>query len=1050
MKKLYIIYLTFLSAILFTSTLFSQAYQIKTYGIDNGITQPYVYTVNQDKKGYLWAGTGDGACKFDGISFKSFYSNDGFAENFVTTSFKDNSRNLWIGHNQGGITFYDGKIFKVINTSGFSKSPVTSIISDDKGGVWCATQNDGVFRISKAFEVDVFKMEFNQLTIFSLALTKNNQLLVGTGEGLMLFDLTGAKRKPIFSKLIEALPETKIQCLIKKNNSGSFWVGTEDAGLFLLTPSSSNKNNFSATPTGNNLPVKVINVQDVYEDKLSNLWIATFGNGVVKLILSSSTLKYEELLQFSEENGLGNNYTKTIYADHEGNVWVGTYGSGLVQLQDNCFTFYSHQDKKYSNSVTAILITETDKWFGVENGLIKIDLTSKEKWKFFDNKNGFVNDKVTSLFQSDSNSLIVGTNEHGVFKMNIDKNTFAKISLSEDQLCKSINSITGNKDVVWIATKGGIFKLESKAKITTHFTTESGLTHNNINQIILGSDNKLWVATHSNYISYIDSNDQIKNILIFNGTDLINVSTILEDNKKNIWVGTMGNGVFKIKDTVVMRFTVEKGIKSNYCYSIVKDGSNNIWVGHRLGLSRIKTEKNEVDVFDKNEGILGDCNSSSSFTDFEGYTWFGTTAGSAKFDPHKDVKNLIPPIVNVTSFKLNEKEIDYTRDTILPFDNYRLRIDFVGITFKSSTHILFQYKLEGYDVDWSDKTNTAFAQYGKLSDGEYTFLLRAFNNDGVSNQSPFSIKIKIAAPIWKRPWFIILCIAIVIYGFYLVLKIRDRNHRQFELQLQKALNEKTREVIFQKEEIEKKNKDITDSIRYAKRIQDAILPELDSLRKIIPESFIFFQPRDIVSGDFYWFNKYGDYLIVVCADATGHGVPGAFMSMIGSTLLKEIVSRKGIDSPAFALALLDEEIKILLRQTESEHHQTQDGVDIVICEINLKTHFVRIASTKRPVLVSKDNQLHIIKKESAEARQYETKDVQLSKGDTLYLFTDGYPDQFGGDDGKKIKIANVRTVLDQIQSLPIAKQEMIIENYFNNWKGGYEQIDDVLFIGLKL
>lgn len=198
MKKLYKIYLGFLIAIIFPSFAFPQAYQIKTYGVDNGITQPYVYTINQDKKGYLWVGTGDGACKFDGISFKSFYSSDGLAENFATASFKDNARNLWIGHNQGGVTFYDGKKFKIINTSGFSKSPITSIVSDEKGFIWCGTQNDGVFRISKTFEVDVFKMEFNQFTIFSLEVTKNNQLLVGTSEGLMLYELTGEKENLSF------------------------------------------------------------------------------------------------------------------------------------------------------------------------------------------------------------------------------------------------------------------------------------------------------------------------------------------------------------------------------------------------------------------------------------------------------------------------------------------------------------------------------------------------------------------------------------------------------------------------------------------------------------------------------------------------------------------------------------------------------------------------------------------------------------------------------------------------------------------------------------
>ena len=132
------------------------------------------------------------------------------------------------------------------------------------------------------------------------------------------------------------------------------------------------------------------------------------------------------------------------------------------------------------------------------------------------------------------------------------------------------------------------------------------------------------------------------------------------------------------------------------------------------------------------------------------------------------------------------------------------------------------------------------------------------------------------------------------------------------------------------------------------------------------------------------------------------------------------------------------------------HHQTQDGVDVVIAEINLKTCFVRTASTKRPVIISRNNELLILKKDSTESQQYETRDIQLSKGDTIYLFTDGYTDQFGGDEGKKLKISNIKTILNDIQSLPIAKQEMIIENYFNTWKGGNEQIDDVLFIGLKL
>lgn len=1043
------ILLCFLTGYLSCFTLRSQAYQFKNYSIDNGISQPYIYTINQDKNGYLWIGTGEGLCKFDGLRFRSFYSKDGIAENFVTSSYRDRSRNLWLGHYQGSVTFYDGKKFKSINTEGFSKSPVTAIVEDEKGYIWCGTQNDGIFRISKNFEVEVFKIEFNQENIFALNFTKYDQLLVGTASGLAIYELKGEKRKPNYVTTFDILPETKIQCVIKKLNSGSFWVGTEDEGLYLLTPSEK-ADGFRANTIGKEIKVDISNVQDVYEDPQSNLWLATFGNGVVKLILSKNSLQYEEYQRFSDDNGLGNKYTKSIYCDHENNIWVGTYGTGIVQLTDNCFTFYSSPSKEISNNIFSILIETDAKWLGTENGLAKITIESPKNWEFFNSRNGFINDKVTALFRPDSLHLIVGTEKSGAFMMDTRSNKFTKIDLSNDQLALSITSITGSTDILWIATKNGIFKLEGQKHITTHFTTENGLPHNNINQVYLDHNNTLWIATHSNLISYFDKQGEIAYKKVYDGSDLLNVTSILEDEKNNIWLATFGNGVFKIGSTSILKYTTENGLRSNYCYSIVQDGSNNIWVGHRLGLSRIKPGKNTVDLFDKNDGITGDCNYNSYYKEQIGDVWFGTTVGAVEFDPHKDKKNMVPPIINITSFKLNDKDVDFSKDIHLSHDEYRLRIDFIGISFRANTRVSYEYKLEGYDVAWSDRTFTDFAQYGKLSEGEYTFLIKAYNNDGVGSQVPLSIRIIIAPPFWKRSWFILLVVCGVLYGFYLILKIREQNHRKFQADLQKALNEKTREVILQKEEIEKKNKDITDSIRYAKRIQDAILPDVENLRKMFPRSFIFFQPRDIVSGDFYWFEKYGTKLILACADATGHGVPGAFMSMIGSTLLKDITARPEVTSPAHSLAALDEEIKSLLRQNDDDHEHTYDSIDIVICEIDTETLFVRLCSTKRPVFIGSSGQVTLLKKENTDSQQYETRDIQLQKGDILYLFTDGYPDQFGGSQGKKIKISNMKLMLDQIQSLPLAEQAVIIDRYFNRWKEGHDQVDDVLFIAIQM
>ncbi len=1048
MKKIYLSWFVVALQLLSCFSLFSQAYQFKSYSTDNGISQPYIYTINQGKNGYLWIGTGEGLCKFDGVSFKSFYTTDGIAENFITASHKDDNRNLWLGFNQGSVTMYDGKSFRSINTSGFTKSPVTSIISDDKGNIWCATQNDGIFRISKNFEVSVYKIEFDKEIIYSIAFLGNNQLLVGTVNGIKLYQLSPADQKPKFVSIISSIPENHITCIVKKANSNSFWVGTEEDGLFLLNPLPQNQ--FKATPIGNDIGIDLPNIQAVYEDNLSNLWVATFGNGLFKLLITPDR-KYKEYLHLSDDNGLGNKYIKSIYADHEGNIWVGTYGTGVVHITDNYFSFYKHTSKDYSNNVTSLLIGDQQKWFGLENGLLKIDLNTKAKWNFYAKANGFVSDKVTAVFQMDSSRIFLGTEKNGTFVFDPHTSTFKKTELNEDELCNSVNCITGYGHIAWIATKNGVFKLDLDNKITTHFTTENGLPHNNINYIYFDKKQTLWIGTHSNFLSSINiKTDKVDNKKIYDASDLLTITGIIEDPQHRIWASTFGNGVFVVEGTAISRYTTEKGLLSNFCYGLTDDGSGNIWIGHRNGLSRIKPQKGTIDIFNKNDGITGDCNYNAFTKDAAGNAWFGTTDGAIRFDPHKDKKNMVPPIVNISSIKINDKDLQYTKDILLPYDNYKLRIDFIGISFKANSNILYQYKLEGFDADWSDKTKNTFVQYGKLSDGEYTFVLKAYNSDGIGNALPLTIKIVIEAPFWKRWWFIIFVFAFIFYCIYFYIKLRERNHRRFQAQLQKSLNEKTREVIAQKEEIEKKNKDITDSIRYAKRIQDALLPEVKKLNTILPQSFIFFQPRDIVSGDFYWYENYGDELIIACADATGHGVPGAFMSMIGSTLLKDITSRPDITSPSYALEALDHEIKMLLKQNDDEHDHTQDSVDLVICEINLKTHFVRICSTRRAVFVVKDGELKLIKKENTDKQQYETIDIQLSKGDTIYMFTDGYPDQFGGEKGKKIKTSNMRNMLEQIHSLPFDKQEMIVNRYFNRWKEGYEQVDDVLFMGMRL
>jgi len=257
-------------------------------------------------------------------------------------------------------------------------------------------------------------------------------------------------------------------------------------------------------------------------------------------------------------------------------------------------------------------------------------------------------------------------------------------------------------------------------------------------------------------------------------------------------------------------------------------------------------------------------------------------------------------------------------------------------------------------------------------------------------------------------------------------------------------------------ELSVKNKSITDSINYAKRIQVAILPHVDALKEFFPESFIYFAPRDIVSGDFYWLRQMDRKLLVLCGDCTGHGVPGGFMSMIINTLLNDYVNE--YESPGKLLADMDAAVIKQLGQGDSS---TYDGMDAAICEIDLDTNNIIFSGSHRPLLVDRGGELEIIRGNNNSVgginifeieKEFTNQEVSVKSGETIYMFSDGYPDQFGGVSGQpeKIKLSGVKKLIEDNRSKPMAVQGEVFEKYFQEWKGDYGQLDDVCLMGIRL
>ncbi len=299
-------------------------------------------------------------------------------------------------------------------------------------------------------------------------------------------------------------------------------------------------------------------------------------------------------------------------------------------------------------------------------------------------------------------------------------------------------------------------------------------------------------------------------------------------------------------------------------------------------------------------------------------------------------------------------------------------------------------------------------------------------------------------------WLVgIIGVLLLAFGIY------SWNAYQQKQRANKLLETQKTEITQQKAIIEEKNKDITDSINYAQRIQKSLLPGEAFLKKHLPEHFIIFHPRDIVSGDFYWSLKHGGYLYIAVADCTGHGVPGAFMSMIGMSLLNEIIVERKIQNPGLILDIMREEV---IRRLNPEGEESRsDGMDIVLLKIAPDHKKMDYAAAYNGFYLIRDGKLQDMEADKMPIGKHEgnidaftKRTLTLEDGDQLYLLTDGIPDQFGGPKGKKFRYSQIEQLLLNTATLPMNEQKAIFEKSFQDWKGNLEQIDDVTLMGLKI
>ncbi len=423
-----------------------------------------------------------------------------------------------------------------------------------------------------------------------------------------------------------------------------------------------------------------------------------------------------------------------------------------------------------------------------------------------------------------------------------------------------------------------------------------------------------------------------------------------------------------------------------------------------------------------------------------------------------------------------------TPDNInLEYANNALRISISAPSYIKEGSVMFQYYITGLTRRWSEWTGDPVLELPYLPAGEYIISIRAKDILGTISE-PLNLPYQIKPPFWQTRWFPVISVLTVVLLFVIILLLREQKLKKDKERLEKLVRQRTktienqkkilekhrdnlskfnREIVTQKKEIEtqrdhifKQNEEMTNSIIYARRIQTAVMPPKEAVEDLLRSYFLIFRPRDIVSGDFYWMTRKNGKVVVVASDCTGHGVPGAFMSMMGVSLLNDIVNVAGVIRPDQILNTLRQKIKATLSQTGRDD-EASDGMDIAVCVFDDDRKNLQYAGAYIPMYLIRKGKLieykpdkmpvgiHVLEKDS-----FTLYELGLLPGDKFYIFSDGLVDQFGGPQGKKFKIRPFKELLLRIHELSMTEQKKEIENTLDRWQAAHEQVDDILVIGI--
>ena len=1067
--------------------------EIDLFTIENGLSQTSVNCLIQDSKGFLWIGTQDGINKFDGYRFEIMkndpYDSLSLSNNFINCILEDANGNIWIGTNEG-LNLYDiysGQFFhynnEPDNLNSLKEDIIYDIYEDKQGYLWIKTENflsrlnpkSGKFRHYEHYS-NVFN-SISENAKFAIFEDHKDQLWVGTKDGLNYFD----RNLEIFKRYKHNPNDKKSlsnNCVkvIFEDSRNNLWIGTE-RGLNRFNWETEefvriNSNLRNSNSLSNNI------INDIFEDNNGSLWIATNDDINKYDYVNNCVTVYREFLYNNEK--IRTTSFSSIVHDITGIVWVGTL-QGLLKIEKNNkkFNLYSKDENKVNlfsnNYITSIYKDLKAVWIGTwGKGIYLFNPKTQKSISYNTNNSNIVDDFIHKIYKDSKGQIWIGT-QNGISIYDSNTNKFKTIRSGNITNLLNNNRIydiyEDSKSNLWIGSKFGLHKIINDSVQSFFYNPKdsNSISSNQIYDIIEDRDNNLWIGTEeglnrlnistNNIKRFLKSKGQYNNCLSSN-----KVLSVFEDTIHNcLWLGTVvGLNKYDFETELFSFYTEKDGLPNNLIYAILQDNKGCLWLSTNKGLSKFYIDKNEFSNFGIEDGLQNyEFNHGASFKSESGELFFGGIDGYNSFYPDSIVKNQNIPNIVITSIEILSENaskkivVGKNNQIEISHKNNLITIEFAALDYTNPERNKYAYKLEGVEDKWINFGNRRYATFTNLSSGKYTFRVKGSNSDNVWNEEGASLKIIVLTPFWKTNFAYILYLIVIVGAIFWFFQYRTKSLRRSNQEL-KEKQLIALQVAKQKEELSIKNKNITDSIVYAKRIQEALMPSMELFNRILPGSFILHKAKDIVSGDFYWINERKDKIFIAVVDCTGHGVPGAFMSIIGFELLRNITDDQGIEEADAILKDLNRGVATTFGKA-TEQSKLKDGMDIAICVIDKKKSELEFAGAFRPLYFIRDNKIKEIKGDRFSVglleddgnNEINKTTIELKKDDVFYIFSDGYADQFGGTEGKKYKYRRYRHLLLTIHKLPLEQQRTYLDRSFEDWRGEHEQVDDVLIVGFK-